>query len=65
MTELTASASKADVNKVTRLFQDISSQDIAHLFGRVDLLQLKDCCLLLPEVVETVENLELMKTPFG
>ena len=63
--EVTASVDYIDVGKVANLFNGISESDIRRPTGRVDLLIGTDCSVLLPEKVQEVGGLQLMKSKFG
>lgn len=55
--EVTASIDFAHVDHMTSLFPGITKEDIRRPTGKVDLLTGTDCCVLLPDKVQEVEEL--------
>ena len=63
--QVTLEIGQFNVANVTKLFGGITEKDIKRPTGSVDLLIGTDCCMLLPEKVAEVGNLQLMKNNFG
>jgi hypothetical protein len=65
MNKITADISKVDVHGVVRFFKGIKEGNILRPEGKVDLLIGADCCILLPEKIDHIGNLQLMRNKFG
>lgn len=65
MNKITAVISKVNVHGVVKFFKGINEGDIARSEGKVDLLIGADCCILLPEKIDQIGNLQLMRNQFG
>ncbi|XP_062602451.1 uncharacterized protein LOC134264167 [Saccostrea cucullata] len=65
MNKITADISKVDVHGVVKFFKGIKEGDIVRPEGKVDLLIGADCCILLPEKIDQIGNLQLMRNQFG
>lgn len=63
--EITADVSPVSMHGVAALFDNITEVDIQRPHGKLDILIATDCCRLLPEKVQEVGNLQLMKNQFG
>jgi hypothetical protein len=63
--QVTSEIGQFNVANVTKHFRGITEKDIKRPTGSVDLLIGTDCCMLLPEKVAEVGNLQLMKNNFG
>lgn len=64
ISEITSEACPVDTNSVAPLL-GVSDKDIERPHGKIDLLIGSDYCGLLPSVIRTVGNLQLMHGPFG
>ncbi|XP_062605795.1 uncharacterized protein LOC134267606 [Saccostrea cucullata] len=62
--KITADISKVDVHGVVKFFKGIKEGDIVRPEGKVDLLIGADCCILLPEKIDQIGNLQLMRNQF-
>ena len=65
MDDITAKVANIDVSRVSRLFKGISERDIQRPSGEVEILVGTDCCTLLPNKVDQIGNLQLMRNQFG
>ena len=65
MNEVTADVGHVDIERVVKLFKSLKPSDIMRPIGKVDVLIGTDCCTLLPDKVNQVGNLQLMKNQFG
>jgi hypothetical protein len=63
--QVTSEIGQCNVANVTKLFKGITEKDMKRPTGSVDLLIGTDCCMLLPEKVAEVGNLQLMKNNCG
>ena len=63
--EITSTAPKMNFDNIVDIFPGIKKGDIQRPFGNIDLLIGLDCCFLLPNIVQRVENLQLMDGPLG
>lgn len=63
--EVTANLGFANVDHTASLFPGITKEYIRRPTGKVDMLIGTDCCILLPDKVQEVEVLKLMKNQFG
>lgn len=64
ISEITSETGQVDMGNVADLL-GMKVQDIERPHGKIDLLVGSDYCKLLPSVVKTVGNLQLMCGPFG
>ena len=64
ISEITSETSEVDMDTVADLL-GVQPKDIERPHGKIDLLIGSDYCKLLPYVVKTVGNLQLMQGPFG
>ena len=65
MDEVTTNLEESDVSKVVHFFPEISLEDIERPKGKIELLIGADCCELLPNKVNQIGSLQLMKNQFG
>ena len=65
MEEVTADISDVDISKVARLFKGIDKKDVKRPTGQVDILIGTDCCILMPNKLDEVDNIQLMRNQFG
>ena len=63
--EITSELNPVNTSSVAKLFRGIQPQDIKRPYGSIDMLIGIDCCVIMPEVVETVGSLQLLKNQFG
>ena len=63
--EITSALDKFDVSSVASLFHNIQPEDIERPHGNVDMLIGIGCCAIMPIVVETIGNLQLLRNQFG
>jgi hypothetical protein len=63
--EITADVSPTTLNGIASLFKHITEEDIRRPHGKIDLLIATDCTRLLPDKVQEVGDLQLMKNQFG
>ncbi len=57
--------SPTTLNGIASLFKHITEEDIRRPHGKIDLLIATDCTRLLPDKVQEVGDLQLMKNQFG
>ena len=65
MDEVSTNIEDSDVSKIIHLFPEISLKDVRQPKGNIELLIGADCCELLPNMVNQVGSLQLMKNQFG
>ena len=65
MDEITSSVRHICMEQIAARFPNIKTTDISRPEGGVDMLIGVDHCAILPTVVDTVENIQLLKGPFG
>jgi hypothetical protein len=65
MEEATADISDVDISKVARLFKGIDEKDVKRPTGQVDILIGTNCCILMPNKLDEVDNIQLMRNQFG
>ena len=65
MNEVSTNIEDSDVSKIIHLFPEISLKDVRQPKGNIELLIGADCCELLPNMVNQVGSLQLMKNQFG
>ncbi|XP_068229330.1 uncharacterized protein [Palaemon carinicauda] len=63
--EITSEACKVDLINIVLLFDDIRLSDVERPFGEIELLVGSDWCTLMPQVKQSVGNLQLMQNMFG
>ncbi|XP_068200399.1 uncharacterized protein [Palaemon carinicauda] len=63
--EITTPVEKVDMNVVSCLFKSLNGLHISRPFGVIHLLIGIDYCVLMPQVIETNGNLQLMLNQFG
>ncbi|XP_071525744.1 uncharacterized protein [Panulirus ornatus] len=63
--EITAPIDEVDISVVSRLFPSLHNYPIMRPYGRIHLLIGIDYCNLMPQVLETNGNLQLMQNQFG
>ncbi|XP_068203689.1 uncharacterized protein [Palaemon carinicauda] len=63
--EITSEACKVDLTNIVLLFDDIRLSDVERPFGEIELLVGSDWCTLMPQVKQSVGNLQLMQNMFG
>ena len=63
--EITANVSPIELHGIADLFKNITEQDIQRPHGKIDILIASDCCRMLPDKVQEVGDLQLMKNQFG
>ena len=63
--EITDNVSPIPLHGIADLFENITEQDIQRPHGKIDILIASDCCRMLPDKVEEVRDLQLMKNQFG
>ena len=63
--EITSALKYVNMSSYASHFSQIKIEDINRPYGTVDMLIGIDCCAILPQVVETVGNLQLLKNQFG
>ena len=63
--EITADVSPTTLTGVASLFKHITEEDIQRPQGKIDLLIATDCSRILPDKVQQVGDLQLMKNQFG
>ena len=61
MEEATADIFDVDISKVARLFKGIAEKDAKRPTGQVDILIGTDCCIIMPNKLDQVDNLQLTK----
>ena len=64
ITEITAVSSEVDVIKFAHMF-GLQEWQLKRPSGRIELLIGSDYCTLLPQVVKTIRNVQLMANNFG
>ena len=62
--EITSDVWEVDARKLSKILQ-IHPLLLVRYVGKVDVLIGSDCCQLLPKVVKTVDNLQLLENEFG
>ena len=65
MDEITADLQHVTTERIATYFPDIYLQDIARPQGKVDLLIGVDFCVIMPNVIKTVGNVQLLQNQFG
>jgi len=63
--EITSNVSPIPLHGIADLFENITEQDIQRPHGKIDILIAADCCRMLPDKVQEVGDLQLMKNQFG
>ncbi|XP_068247848.1 uncharacterized protein [Palaemon carinicauda] len=63
--EITSEACKVDLTNIVLLFDDIRLSDVERPFGEIELSVGSDWCTLMPQVKQSVGNLQLMQNMFG
>ena len=64
MDAITADLQHATTERIAMYFPDIYLQDIARLQGNIDLLIGVDFCVIMPNVIKTVGNVQLLQNQF-
>ena len=62
---ITSTVCKVDLTEVTKLFEGVAVINLDMPEGDIDLLIGTDWCNLMPEVISSVGNLQLMQSMFG
>ena len=65
MDEVSTNIEDTDASKIIHLFPAISLEDVRQPKGDIELLIGADCCELLPNIVNQVGSLKLIKNQFG
>ena len=65
MDEITSNVPRINIEAASKIFDLNPSIKLSRPYGRVDLLIGLDYCTLLPQVVKSVGNLQLMQNVFG
>ncbi|XP_068235508.1 uncharacterized protein [Palaemon carinicauda] len=63
--EITSEACKVDLTNIVVLFDDIRLSDVQRPFGEIELLVGSNWCTLMPQVKQSIGNLQLMQNIFG
>ena len=63
--EITSAAEKVNQKVLNSIFPQISEEELSRPMGQIDLLIGTDCNDLLPEVIDQVGQLKLLKSPLG
>ncbi|XP_068212576.1 uncharacterized protein [Palaemon carinicauda] len=63
--EITSEACKVHLTNIVLLFDDIRLSDVERPFGEIELLVGSDWCTLMPQVKQSVGNLQLIQNMFG
>lgn len=64
MEEITARATEVNTFELSKIF-GLQPQLLVRPVGRIDMLIGSDCCQLLPRVIRTIGNLQLLENQFG
>ena len=62
--EITSNVCEVDATELSRILQ-VNPQLLVRPVGKVDKLIGSDCCQLLPRMIKTVGNLQLLENQFG
>ena len=65
MDEITTDLQNIDEKYITKYFPEINIIDYRRPTGKVDILIGVDCCAIMPNVVRTVDNAQLLRNQFG
>lgn len=65
MGEITTESNEVNMWDLRKIFRLDSNIPLFRPHGNVDMLIGADCCCLMPQVVKTVDNLQLMRNQFG
>ena len=65
MDEITRPLKYIDINVTSTIFSCLNDNQITRPFGDIHMLIGIDNCSLLPNVIETKDNLQLLENPFG
>lgn len=64
ISEITTAHHKVDLSELAKKFE-VQERDIQRPEGRIELLIGSDCCTVMPKVIKTVDNVQLMSNEFG
>ena len=63
ISEITIAHQQVDLSEIAKKFE-IQEEDIQRPEGRIELLIGSDYCTLMPQVIKTVDNVQLMSNEF-
>ena len=63
--EITSDLKFVNMSSYSSQFPQVKIEDINRPYGTIDMLVGIDCCAILPQVVETIGNIHLLRNQFG